>query len=111
MNSDPDKKAPARRISDLTDEEITTFIENYTRRNVQFGGIFTLQELLAEQNRRLAKQWNIPGLLRVILENRQLGDGLTVYKDLWNVMFPGEAWKGRYSVKIVMEVTVLDAPL
>ncbi len=107
MNSDPDKKAPVRRISDLTDEQLATFEANYRKRQVRSGGIFSLDELVREKQRRLAKQWNIPGLLRVILENRQVGDGLTLYKELWNVLFPGEAWKGRYSVKIVMEA--LDA--
>ena len=107
MNSDPDKKAPVRRISDLTDEQLATFEAKYRKRQVRSGGIFSLDELVREKQRRLAKQWNIPGLLRVILENRRLGDGLTVYKDLWNVMFPGEAWKGQYSLKIVMDA--LDA--
>jgi hypothetical protein len=107
MNSVLDKKVSIRRISDLTDEEITTFINNYFKRKVSTGGIFTLEELLIEQAQRLAKQWNIPGLLRVILENRQVGDGLTEYKALWHVMFPDQDWKGRYSLWIVMEV--LDA--
>ena len=107
MNSMIDGKVPARKISDLTDEELATFETNYRKRQKTEGGIFTLEEILSEQSRRLARQWNIPTLLRAIVENRQQGDGLTEYNDLWRLMSPNRPWKGQGPLVIVMQA--LDA--
>lgn len=81
-------------ISDLTAEQIASFVRNYESKGVVSGGKFTLAELLQEQNRR---QPEVPfGTLdtaRAILDLAgRSPDGLTTYGAVWQRLEPNKPW-------------------
>lgn len=83
-------------IADLSEKEISSFIDNYKRAGKETGGKFTLAELKLEQKRRIKSPFPPREVAKTIIELAQKSeDGLVSYKQVWEVFRPGAKWIGN----------------
>jgi len=91
-------------ITDLSDEQIETFINNYRREKKAEGGKFNLAELLLEQNRRRPSPFGVREVATKILELAHgSADGFVTYGDIWKAFRPNESWEGHKNLRIVAD--------
>lgn len=83
-------------VSELSDQQLESFIGNYRRQGKETGGKFSLHELLLEQKRRIKSPFPPREVAKAIVELAQRSeDGLVSYKQVWEVFRPGAEWIGN----------------
>ena len=91
-------------ITDLSNGQIETFINNYRREKKTDGGKYSLPELLLEQSRRKPSPFGIREVAAKILELANASaDGLITYGDIWKAFRQNEPWQGHKNLRIVAD--------
>lgn len=85
-----------KKLGDLTDQQINSFISNYERSGKVEGGNFSLSELRLERQRRILSPFPPAETAKAILELAKTSkDGLVTYKQIWQKFRPDAVWTGN----------------
>jgi hypothetical protein len=91
-------------ISDLSDEELDRFEENYRRANKTEGGKYALSEILLEKKRRKPSRFGVRNVAAKIVDLAAASDdGMLTYGDLWNAFCPNIPWEGHKTMQVVTD--------
>ena len=83
-------------ITQLTDEQLQAFADNYRSKDKIKGGKFALSAVLVEQMRRKPTVFGVRETASKIIELAQKSpDGLCTYGEIWSAFRPDEPWVGH----------------